>query len=659
MNEGPPSGEPHALLAAAARLLACGDAAGQGAVAVELLAGLAGARVAALFTLTGNEIAHEAWWPADDAVRARHRPYLRGLGLETAARGAPVLTPVPDELGPGRARVERLTEGHRTLAVLCTLGPEEGEPDAGTLAVGLALVSRALAQRADLAVLQAERVRQDRWFKQLDQHIRVLDRERQKFAAIVNQSDIYVFSTDAERVVRWTNRSLSSAVPPDSGASWAGRSCDALWTRFERGEGAWRCPVTQALDTHRPAHCELVLRSGERSRPMWATALPIRSPEGRTQEVLVIVQDLSGVGALRRAEERAQRVVELAPIVLFATDRNGVFTLSQGRALRKLGLAAGEAVGRSVFEMYADHPDILTSIRRALAGEEVVGVAVIGDLAFEAHYVPVRNADGEITGLIGVATDVSERMRLETELRLAHEMEAAGHLAGAVAHEFNNLLTVIMGNAELIRGRLHDGHPLRRYAEEVQRAGQQGALLTRRLLTLGRPGEGDAHPLEIDVLLRDTAEIVRGMLGPRIVLEVELPADGVPLRVRADRARLEQALASLVVSARDAMPRGGRLTLAGDENGAGSVVITVAHAPVAGSERRAAATNDAGAAAEPAARGATAGGPVPDQAEAAMLTLVRAVVRRLGGTVAIESRPRGGAVRLLLPLHTEPAAEAA
>lgn len=651
---------PPSALADAAKLLAAADPAEQSATAVALLARLMGARVAALFTLAGQEIAHEAWWPADEAVRVRHRPYLRGLGLETAASGAPVHTPVPADLGPATVRVERITDGPRTVAVLCTLAPEYTLVSDVALRDGMQLVARALTQRAELATLQAERSRQDRWFKQLDQHIRVLDRERQKFAAIVNQSDIYVFTTDADRVVRWTNRALSSAVACDAGSNWAGQGCDALWDKFER-EGRWRCPVAQALDQHRPAHCELLLRVGDAQRPMWATALPIRSPEGRTHEVLVIMQDLSAVGALRRAEERVQTVLALAPVILFAIDADGTVRLSMGRGLHKLGKRSGDSVGKSIWELYAHYPEVLDDLRRAFAGEELVTKSVMGDVAFETNLVPVRDSDGVVTGLIGVSTDISERLRLETELRLAHEMEAAGHLAGAVAHEFNNLLTVIMGHAELIRSRLHDGHPLRHCAEEMQRAGQQGVLLTRRLLTLGRPGEGDAQPIEIGALLRDTADMLRGMLGTRIELAVELCATPAPMVVRADRARLEQALASLIVNARDTMPRGGRLALSADEDGDGSIVITVSHTPVTAAERGTDAVGrthppNGGAPELPASATTT---PLPDHGEAAMLTLVRAVVRRLGGTVAIESRPAGGAVRLLLPAYAEPTAEAA
>jgi two-component system, cell cycle sensor histidine kinase and response regulator CckA len=118
---------------------------------------------------------------------------------------------------------------------------------------------------------------------------------------------------------------------------------------------------------------------------------------------------------LTEAEQRLRTIITTAPIVLFALDQNGIFTLSEGRALQKLGLQPGEAIGRSVFEMYANHPEILASARRALKGEEFSMVAELPELrlCFETHWAPIRNANGTFAGTIGVAMDISGRKRNE------------------------------------------------------------------------------------------------------------------------------------------------------------------------------------------------------------------------------------------------------
>jgi PAS domain S-box-containing protein len=120
---------------------------------------------------------------------------------------------------------------------------------------------------------------------------------------------------------------------------------------------------------------------------------------------------------LTETEQRLRTIVAKAPVVFFALDLSGVFTLSEGFALQKLGLQPGEAVGRSVFEMYRDHPQILQSVRRALRGEEfsTVDELLALHLTFETHWAPLRNTEGDLTGTIGVAVDVSERNRNASE----------------------------------------------------------------------------------------------------------------------------------------------------------------------------------------------------------------------------------------------------
>ena len=121
--------------------------------------------------------------------------------------------------------------------------------------------------------------------------------------------------------------------------------------------------------------------------------------------------------ALTAAEHRLRTIVTTAPIVLFALDKNGVFTLSEGKALQKLGLQPEEAIGRSAFEMYAGYPDIIASVRRALRGAQFSVAAELPDLGlcFETHWAPIHDPDGTVVGTIGVAVDVSERNRNERE----------------------------------------------------------------------------------------------------------------------------------------------------------------------------------------------------------------------------------------------------
>ena len=129
---------------------------------------------------------------------------------------------------------------------------------------------------------------------------------------------------------------------------------------------------------------------------------------------------LEAEDALKRAQEHLQTVVGNAPLILFSLDAEGVFTMSEGRGLASLGLAPGQVVGQSVFEVYADNPPLLADIRRALGGETVSCVFEVGGFSWASHCLPLRGADGRPQGVIGVAFDSTERHRAEEGLsRLA------------------------------------------------------------------------------------------------------------------------------------------------------------------------------------------------------------------------------------------------
>lgn len=124
---------------------------------------------------------------------------------------------------------------------------------------------------------------------------------------------------------------------------------------------------------------------------------------------------------LGESEERLRTVVTGAPVVLFALDKDGIFTLSEGRGLDALGLKPGEIVGQSVFDVYRDVPQIIEHIRDALDGKEVAVTAEVAGLTFESRYTPIKRASGEVFGVIGVATDVTEQIRAEHAMREAQE----------------------------------------------------------------------------------------------------------------------------------------------------------------------------------------------------------------------------------------------
>jgi PAS domain S-box-containing protein len=626
--------------------------------ATRLFATLSEAEAVALFLVSGKDTGGEFWIPADEATRLRFRPHLRGLALESLAQNAPVTMPFPPEVASGVApSVLPLVDRGHTLALVCFAGA----PEAGARCAGVgALIARQIMQHQDMAHSQAAKVRYERWFRQFDQQMRVLERERQKFAAVVNQADTYVFTADPAHGVRWVSRALTSRFPLDGGSGWVGRDCEEVWARFGQPAGPAPdpfCPVTRALALGRPVHQEFVHDGSGPGHSLYVTALPIREPEGRIQEVLVVAQDLGGLQSVRRMEDSLKAVVSSAPVVLFAVDREGIFRLSEGRALASLGLAPGQVVGMSAFDFYRGQPQIVAALRRALAGEEFTALLEVGEVAFETRFTPRRDEAGEVIGVTGVATEVSDLRRLETQLRESQRLGALGRLAASVANEFGDLLSVIMGNAELMLGRLPHGHPLQRPAEEVQRAGAQGAQLVRQLLTLSQRETATPRPLDPDALLSEMGGLLRRLVGGDVELVI-VPGSG-PALVRADRAQLEQALVNLVVDAREALPRGGCITI---ERGAVEleaesaerrdlppgpcVTITVRGTGPGLDERAHARLLDALLAGLGADRDAGLGVP-----------LAQDIVHRFGGDMVVRSEPGAGtAITVRLPSLEETAA---
>ena len=159
----------------------------------------------------------------------------------------------------------------------------------------------------------------------------------------------------------------------------------------------------------------------------------------------------------------------------------------------------------------------------------------------------------------GTVTDVTERARLEARLRQAQKMEAVGQLAGGVAHDFNNILTAILGYAEVLLDEYEEGDRLRRDVEEIKKAGNRAAGLTRQLLAFSRQQVLLPTVVDLNALTDNLASMLRRLIGGHIQLSLDLDADlGA---VRADPGQIEQVIMNLVVNARDAMPRGGQLTI--------------------------------------------------------------------------------------------------
>jgi PAS domain S-box-containing protein len=232
---------------------------------------------------------------------------------------------------------------------------------------------------------------------------------------------------------------------------------------------------------------------------------------------------------------------------------------------RLTGLPAERCVGRAVAQVLAQVGafEVVELLRRALAGERVtaqrhrLGRAGNGERPLEGRYAPVFDAGGVIAGAYCVLRDVGEQQQLEEQLLQAQKIEAVGQLAGGVAHDFNNLVTIILGYCDLAELRVEEAAGIRGDLAEIRRAAARAAALTRQLLAFSRKQVLQPEVVSPNDEVRELEPMLRRLVGENVELATELAADAG--RVLVDRNQLHQVLVNLLVNARDAMPKGGKL----------------------------------------------------------------------------------------------------
>jgi PAS domain S-box-containing protein len=268
-----------------------------------------------------------------------------------------------------------------------------------------------------------------------------------------------------------------------------------------------------------------------------------------------------------------EKVVQLAAIVESSEDAiigrtfDGIITSWNSGAERLFGYSAEEIIGQSGFALIPpDRTDEFRAIEgRIRQGESVPPFETVwqrkdgSHIHVSASMSPIRDREGRIVGASAILRDISGRMRLEEQLHQAQKMEAVGQLAGGVAHDFNNLLTIISGYSDMLISRLPADDPTRSLIQEIHKAGDRAALLTRQLLTFSRKAVVERRVLDLNAIVSDTEKMLLRLIGEDIAVSTVL--DRALGRVKGDAGQMEQIIMNLVVNARDAMPQGGKLTI--------------------------------------------------------------------------------------------------
>ena len=362
--------------------------------------------------------------------------------------------------------------------------------------------------------------------------------------------------------------------------------CEALYG-WSREEAVGRS-VHQLLQTGFPMPLDEI-RKQLASEDFWQGEVEHRTRDGRSVYVAtrwtavslsadvksVVIQTNTDITEMKRVqndlaerEAHLRSILDTVPESAIVIDDTGVITSFSAAAERLFGYSAAEVCGQNV-SMLMPNPDrdahdgyisnyVETGERR------IIGYGrVVNGLRKDGTIFPMELAVGEArTGGKRIFTvfvrDLTTRQKIEEELRQSQKMEAIGQLTGGLAHDFNNLLTVISGNLEMMEYKLEDSH-LRVLLQEAQAAADDGAKLTGQLLAFGRRQPLNNRLVDVGQLVSGFSDLMRRSLGEAI--EFRTVTTGSSNEALVDASQLQNAILNLVINARDAMPRGGKLTV--------------------------------------------------------------------------------------------------
>ncbi|MBX5135323.1 PAS domain S-box protein [Rhizobium lentis] len=365
---------------------------------------------------------------------------------------------------------------------------------------------------------------------------------------------------------------------------WTG-GCEALygWSREE----AIGKVVHELLATHFPRPVEEI-REAVRREGAWEGEVLHRHKDGRTLFIAtrwigidpssskgVIVQTNNDVTEMKRVQDdlagreaHLRSILDTVPEAMIVIGNTGTISSFSAAAERLFGYSSKEVFGRNV-KMLMPQPDRdahdgYLSRYMATGERRIIGYGrVVTGQRKDGSVFPMELAVGEaiVNGkqiFTGFIRDLTSRQRIDEELRQSQKMEAIGQLTGGLAHDFNNLLTVISGNLEMIEDKLTD-EKLRPLLREAQEATDDGAKLTAQLLAFGRRQPLNPKLVDVAQLVSGFSELLRRTVGEAI--EFRTIITGVDNKALVDSSQLQNALLNLVLNGRDAMPRGGQVSI--------------------------------------------------------------------------------------------------
>ncbi len=277
---------------------------------------------------------------------------------------------------------------------------------------------------------------------------------------------------------------------------------------------------------------------------------------------------------LRRDRDLISRIMETSPVGIVVADQTGKITFANHRAEEVIGLPK-DAVARgacSVLDWRTTDPEghplpgqkqpLKKVLESGLPVQDVHHAIDRSDghrTLLSTNATPLFDAAGKIDGMVITVEDITERLMLEAQLRQSQKMESVGQLAAGVAHDINNILTVIQGHAGLLLNAVPPGTDSTRSVKQISAAAERAASFIRQLLTFSRKQIFRSKILDLNAVLQNLKSMLPRLIGEDITLEIQCQAD-LPC-IQADAGMVEQIVMNLAVNSRDAMPKGGKFTI--------------------------------------------------------------------------------------------------
>ncbi len=415
------------------------------------------------------------------------------------------------------------------------------------------------------------RAKTDALNQEVEQRRRTFERQQLFIAAVESSNDAIITTTPEGLITGWNP--AAERLFGSGAAEAVGESIDIIVPADLRAEARATLDKIRGgekVDYHETVRTD---RTGQRIDVSLGIS-PIRSEAGQIIGAAMVARDITASRkaqeALLESEQMARDIISNALEAFVQTDDAGRILEWNPQAEALFGWPRGEATGQSLASLllsddyrshYRDmHARLMRDGDGATSGERFELEAVAKDghkVKIEVSLKALRQREGHVFNAF--LRDLTQRTAAEEQLRQAQKMEAVGQLTGGVAHDFNNVLTVITGTIDILAEAVADRPSLRAVAELIGQAAERGAELTQHLLAFARKQPLQPRETDINQLIVESAKLMRPTLGEQI--EIESALENAACAALVDPNQLSSALLNLAINARDAMPGGGKLTL--------------------------------------------------------------------------------------------------